>query len=149
MKLARGFLVGLSVLWSACDGDQRQAGGSQQAQQPGMPGMAMKMPSLDMLPAVRAYLDSVAAAEPRELASLAAGHAARVEPMLAAMDQDMKAMNMTGDAGWQALADSARADLTAMPRVRGEQLVLHMRAHAGRMRRLLEMHERMMGRMRM
>lgn len=104
----------------------------------------MRMPSTDMLPAVRAYLDSVVAAEPAELTALVAGHRARMEPMLSAMDQDMRAMNMTADAAWQALADSVRADLGAIPGLMGEQLVLRMRAHAGRMRRLLERHEGMM-----
>jgi hypothetical protein len=64
--------------------------------------------------------------------------------MLAAMDQDMKAMNMTADAAWQALADSVRSDLAALPGLAGDALMLRMRAHAGRTRRLLERHEAMM-----
>lgn len=128
MRRTENVLVGLSLLWAACGGEQRQAGQSEGAQQGRMEGMAMRMPSTDMLPSVRAYRDSVVRAEPGELPGMVAGHRDRMEQMLAAMDQDMRAMNMTAD---------------------GETLVLRMRAHAGQIRRLLEMHERMMGQMKM
>lgn len=104
----------------------------------------MAMPSMDMMPGVRAYLDSVARAEPGELPTMLRAHPERMEQMLTAMDQDMKAMNMTADAAWRALADSVRSDVSALPGLSGESLVLRMRAHAGRMRRLLERHESMM-----
>jgi len=149
MRHAGVVLVGLCILGAACGGDRQRAGGSDSAQQTGMAGMAMKMPSLDSLTSVRAYLDSVVAAEPRDLARMAAGHRARMERMLAAMELDMRAMNMTADAAWQALADSVRTDLLAIPGLSGEAFLLGLRAHAGRMRRLLAMHERMMGHMRM
>lgn len=45
-------------------------------------------------------------------------------------------MNMSGDAAWRVLADSARSDLVALRGLSGEELVLRMWAHAGRMRRL-------------
>ena len=144
MRIVTNVWLGLALLSFGCGGDQREAGESESAQQGGMGGMAMRMPSTDMLPAVRAYLDSVVAAEPTELTAMVAGHPARMEQMLSAMDQDMKAMNMMTDATWQALTDSARADLTSLPGLRGEPLILRMRAHAGRMRRLLERHESMM-----
>jgi hypothetical protein len=137
----------LAVLVAACGGE-RDASDSEGGVED-MPMGAMEMPSMNMMPAVRAYLDSVARAEPDELVEMAGGHAARMEELLAAMDQDMQAMNMTADAAWQALADSARADLAATTGLGGEQLMLRMRAHAGRMRRLLDMHERMMGHMQM
>lgn len=111
--------------------------------------MTMRMPSLERLPEIRAYLDTVVRAEPAVLAELAPNHAARMERMLDAMDQDMRAMNMRADSTWQALADSVRVDLRALPGWRGEALVLRMRAHAGQMRRLVQMHERMMTQMEM
>ncbi|MBI4421552.1 MAG: hypothetical protein HY560_12070 [Gemmatimonadetes bacterium] len=104
----------------------------------------MPMPSLDRLPAFRAYMDTLASAEPAVLALRVADHGARVEGMLAAMSQDMEAMNMTADAAWRALEDSVRADLQRIPQLSGEPLVLLMRTHAGRMRRLLERHGSMM-----
>jgi len=146
MRLAT-VLVGLSLLAAACGGRREEGAEAERAPERGTEGTAMpsmRMPSMDSLPAVRAYLDSVVRAEPGELAALVAGHRARIEPMLTAMDQDMKAMNMTADAAWHALADSVQADLTAIPGLSGEPLVLRLRAHAGRMRRLLQRHEAMM-----
>lgn len=110
----------------------------------GMPMGEMRMPSMDMLPGARAYIDSIARAEPRDLTVLADGHRARIERMLEAMDRDMGAMRMPADSAWRALADSVRADLSAIPELNGEPLLLRMRAHAGRMRRLLDRHESMM-----
>jgi hypothetical protein len=133
----RGSLLVLAFLAVACAGERQQEG-----QAEGMPGM--RMPSMEMLPGMRAHLDSVRLASPNDMPGMVAAHRARAEEMLNAIDQDMKAMSMAADAGWQALADSVRADLTALPGLSGESLVLRMRAHAGRMRRLLEMHERIM-----
>ena len=147
MRQARSILVGLSFVWAACGGEPRSSAESQAGQQPSTEGMAMprmQMPSLDRVPALRAYLDTLASAEPAVLALQVADHGARIEGMLAAMSQDMKAMNMTADAAWRALEDSVRADLQRIPQLSGEELVLLMRAHAGRMRRLLQMHEAMM-----
>jgi len=105
---------------------------------------AMDMPSMAMMTAMRGYVDTVATAAPAGLAAMRATHAARVTEMLATMDSDMDAMHMTADSAWRALADSVRRDLTALPDLDGEPFVLHMRAHAGRTRRLLGMHEMMM-----
>lgn len=138
------FWIPLSLLAVACGGEREPGGEAGRASEPGMQAMAMRMPSMDMMAGARAYLDSVARAEPGELPRMVAGHRGRIEPMLTAMDQDMKAMNMTSDAAWQALADSVRSDLAALPGLSGEALVLRMRAHAGRMRRLLQRHESMM-----
>lgn len=144
MRHAGHFLTALSLLVAACGGERRPASQAGRASEPGMQGMAMRMPSMDIIAGVRTYLDSVVGAEPGELPRMVAGHRDRMEQMLTAMDQDMKAMNMTADVAWQALADSVRADLAALPALSGETLVLQMRAHAGRMRRLLERHESMM-----
>lgn len=138
------FLIPLSLLAAACGGEREPGGEAGRASDSGMQGMAMRMPSMDMIAGVRAYLDSVVRAEPGELPRMVAGHRDRMEQMLTAMDQDMKAMNMTADAPWLALADSVRSDVAALPGLSGEVLVLRMRAHAGRMRRLLQRHESMM-----
>jgi len=147
MRHVGSILLGLSVVGAACGGEPRPSAESQAGQQPSTDGMSMagmQMPSLDRLPALRAYLDTLASAEPAVLALQAADHGARIEQMLAAMNRDMKAMNMTADVAWRALEDSVRADLQRIPQLSGEELVLLMRAHAGRMRRLLQMHEAMM-----
>lgn len=147
MRYAWEFLIPLSLLAAACGGERESGGEAGSASDTGMQGMAMpsmRMPSMGMMAGVQAYLDSVVRAEPGELSRMVAGHRDRMEPMLMAMDQDMKAMNMTADAAWQALTDSVRSDVAAVPGLSGEVLVLRMRAHAGRMRRLLGRHESMM-----
>lgn len=139
--------IALWLFFGGCRGDQRRASETE-GHQPGgtqdMPTPSMPMPSMDLLPAVRAYVDSLWSAEPGALAGVVVGHRGRIEPMLTAMDQDMKAMNMTADPAWRALTDSVRSDLAALPGLSGEPLVLRLRAHAGRMRRLLQRHELMM-----
>jgi hypothetical protein len=145
MRLTAAVAMVLSLLGAACGGEEREAGESEGADHGGMQGMAM--PSMDMLPAVRVHLDSVIRAEPAELPGMVATHRERMEQMFTAMHRDMQAMNMSGDAAWQALEDSVRGDLRAIRGLSGEELVLRMRSHAGRMRRLLAMHERMMGEM--
>lgn len=145
-------LLSVALITAGCGGEARRAGESGDTAAPGqadrMP-QAMRMPSMDSMPGVRAYLDSVVRAEPEELVTMAGQHRARMEVMLQVMDQDMHAMNMTGDSAWQALADWVRTDLRAIPGLRGDALVLRMRAHAGRMRRLMTMHEGMMMQMEM
>lgn len=113
------------------------------------PPPAMRMPGMARMAAERAYLDSVARGEPDDLAALALTHRVRMEQMLHAMDEDMQMMSMTADTAWRALADSVRSDLQVISEQQGQSLVLRLRAHAGRMRRLLGMHERMMGPMEM
>ena len=51
---------------------------------------------------------------------------------------------MPGDTAWTALTDSVRRDLADLPALAGRPLQVRVRAHVERMRRLLDMHERMM-----
>ena len=76
-------------------------------------------------------------------------HRQRVGNMLAQMGADMRSMNMTTDASWNALVDSVRADVIRMPELSDVELQALMPDHIGRVTRLLESHGAMMGRMRM
>jgi hypothetical protein len=51
---------------------------------------------------------------------------------------------MAGDSTWNALTDSVKRDLAEMPDLQGAELSAKMRAHAERVRRLMNMHEGMM-----
>jgi CTP:molybdopterin cytidylyltransferase MocA len=104
----------------------------------------MRMPSLDSLPALRAYVDSLLNADAAALSSMVGHHGSRVAQALDAMERDMRVMNMAADTAWQPLADSVRADVAALTGLAGEPLMIRLRAHAGRLRRLLDQHERMM-----
>ena len=142
--MIRGSMM-LVLVVAACAGDPAPARRADSAggETSGV-GMGMRMPSLELLPGMRAHLDSLRAAGPAEIPALVAGHDSLAAGMLVAMDQDMEAMRMPRDADWRALADSVRADLEALPALGGEALVLRMRAHVGRLRRLLDRHEGMM-----
>jgi hypothetical protein len=76
-------------------------------------------------------------------------HRQRVGNMLAQMGADMRSMNMQGDARWNALVDSIRADVIRMPELSEVELQALMPDHLGRVTDLLESHRTMMGAMRM
>jgi len=111
---------------------------------PGMPGMpAMPMKTMDLMPAVRAHLDSVAGMSAQAATGRLAAHDALMSQMLDAMGADMTNMGMQADAGWTALADSVRRDLAELPGLSGRGLEARLRSHVERVRRLLGRHEEM------
>ena len=105
----------------------------------GMPGMAgmSGMKSDSLMPMMRADLDSVAS-------GTVSAHETMASQMLDAMGSDMTMMHMTPDAAWTALTDSVKRDLAELPSLSGQPLEMHLKAHVARMRRLLDMHQRMM-----
>jgi len=114
---------------------------------PGMTGMqGMGRRSDSLMPMMRVHLDSLAA-----ISHFAAGmlsmHEAMSSRMLDAMGADMTAMGMKPDPAWTALTDSIKQDLAELPAVSGRALDARLKAHIGRMRRLMAMHEGMMQRM--
>ncbi|MEX0691374.1 MAG: hypothetical protein WD934_04745 [Gemmatimonadales bacterium] len=106
--------------------------------------MSMTMPSLDMMEPMRLRLAALRTATPETLADLLANHRPAVDSLLGTMAADMRAMNMDADPAWRALEDSVRADLMALPALEGETLMLRVRAHTGRLGRLMGQHEMMM-----
>jgi len=115
---------------------------------PGMTGMQrMGMRSDSLMPMMRAQLDSLAALSPQGTAGMLTMHEAMASRMLDAMGADMTAMGMKPDPAWTALTDSIKQDLADLPAVSGRALDARLKAHVGRMRRLMAMHESMMQRM--
>jgi hypothetical protein len=55
-----------------------------------------------------------------------------------------RSMNMSGDAKWNALVDSVKADLADLPSLQGAELSARIKVHAGRVQRLMALHEGMM-----
>ena len=108
----------------------------------GMQGMMMRSDSL--MPMMRAHLDSLATTSPQFAAGMLSMHEAMASRMLDAMGADMTAMGMTPDPAWTALTDSVKRDLADLPAVSGRALDARLKAHIGRMRRLMAMHESMM-----
>ena len=67
--------------------------------------------------------------------------------LLSTFNSEMRSMNMQADAGWNALVDSLRQDLTRMPDLAASPLGQLMPAHRERVRRLMKMHADMMKKM--
>ena len=145
----RTMIAGLSaaLLIAACG---KKEAAPQQAMpgmgnMPGMTGMqGMGMRSDSLMPMMRAQLDSLAALSPQGTAGMLSMHEAMASRMLDAMGADMTAMGMTPDRPWTALTDSVKRDLADLPAVSGRALDARLKAHIGRMRRLMAMHESMM-----
>jgi hypothetical protein len=67
--------------------------------------------------------------------------------MAQVMDQmggEMRQMKMAETPEWSALTDSVREDLAELPSLEGRALEARMKAHAGRVERLMREHEQMM-----
>lgn len=107
-----------------------------------MGGMAMQ--GMEMMPAMQAHLDSMAAMRPEQMAAMMTSHQDAASRMMDAMGADMRGMNMQPDPAWTALSDSLRRDLAELPGLSGEPLRLRMEAHIARMRRMMAMHRGMM-----
>jgi hypothetical protein len=108
----------------------------------GMPGVVMRSDSL--MPMMRADLDSLARTPSQFAQRMQQAHEAMASQMLDAMGSDMTMMGMHPDVAWSALVDSVKRDLAELPSLSGRALEARVQAHAGRMRRLLGMHETMM-----
>lgn len=146
MNRARASVVLLMLGAAAC---RRQDGARNAspdtAATSGMAAMPMRAPAL--IAPMRGYLDSLANATGPALRAALAAHDARAGELLDAMGADMAMMGMSADTAWSALTDSVRLDLAALPGLSASALVTRVRAHVGRMQRLLAMHERMAGAM--
>jgi anaerobic glycerol-3-phosphate dehydrogenase len=111
---------------------------------PGMSGMSGMMKSDSLMPVMRADLDLLARVPSQFAQRMQQAHEAMASQMLDAMGSDMTMMGMHPDAAWNALVDSVKRDLAELPSLSGSALEARVQAHAGRMRRLLGMHETMM-----
>jgi hypothetical protein len=108
----------------------------------GMPGMVMRSDSL--MPMMRADLDSLARMPTQFAQRMQQAHEAMASQMLDAMGSDMTMMGMHPDAAWTALVDSVKRDLAELPSLSSRSLATRIMQHVQRMRRLLDMHQRMM-----
>ncbi len=145
---------------AACGGrsaDKTAGGGTPQAESAGgmmgmqgmdsgkgMGGMRMPMQGMEMMSMMRAHMDSVAHMSPEQMRAMMPQHEAMMSRMMDAMGSDMRGMRMEGDAAWNALADSVKRDLADLPSLEGKALAERMKAHAGRVTRLMATHKQMM-----
>lgn len=126
------------------DAESATAGGDQRPMA-GMDSMQMgEMRNMQMLTGMRAHMDSMQQMSPEQMRATMAAHDGRMSRMLDAMGAEMRSMNMAGDSAWTALTDSVKRDLAELPGLQGQELTARMRAHAERVRRLMQLHEGMM-----
>jgi hypothetical protein len=111
----------------------------------GMQMGGMNMQGMQMMPGMRAHMDSMMAMSPQQMQAMMASHEAMMSRMMDGMGADMRGMKMSGSPEWNALTDSVKQDLAEMPTLKGQALSARMRAHAERVKRLMGMHEKMMG----
>lgn len=153
MRAMRMVLVVSGVALAGCGG--KDGGEQRRASQPrdSVAGMGMNSPEMSgrmgmggmsMMPMMRAHMDSMMRMPPEQMSRTMAGHERMMSQMMDRMGADMRAMGMSGDTAWNALADSVRADLAELPVLSGRELEQRMQAHASRVNRLLDSHEAMM-----
>jgi hypothetical protein len=110
-----------------------------------MAGAPMAMRGMQMFPMMGAHLDSLGLMTPPQMIAAMASHQALATQMMDGMGADMRGTNITADAGWTALSDSVGKDLAELPALSSSVLQIRMQAHIGRMRRMMTMHQGMMG----
>jgi hypothetical protein len=142
------------VAIAACKGKDQAAERTESSGQQGMSGMKMDsmpmggdhmgMGESNMMPMMRAHMDSMMRMSPEQMSGMMTAHERMMSQMMDRMGADMRGMNMSGDAKWNALVDSVKADLADLPGLRGKELSARMKAHAARVHRLIAMHEGMM-----
>lgn len=144
-------ILGTTVSLVACGGDDEErdtatpaATPEQQAAQ-GTTGMqGMSGAGGDMTAQMEAHLEMVAGANADSLRAMLPMHRQMIANMISQFERDMRGMNMTGDAAWQATIDSVRQDNSSLAAMSASEIQSVMPAHMARVRRLIQMHESMM-----
>lgn len=112
----------------------------------GMGSMAGMM-SASTMDSMHVHMQMMDTSSAEHVAAMLPSHRQMAANMLSRMNADMRGMNMSGDAAWNATVDSLRQDLTRMPDLDAAALKSMMPAHNARMMRLMQMHRDMMGKM--
>jgi hypothetical protein len=109
----------------------------------GMAGMPA-MGDSQVMPMMQARTDSMMRMTPEQMSGMMASHERMMSQMMDQMGSDMRQMKMSETPEWSALTDSVKQDLAELPSLKGHALSARMRAHAGRVQRLMKGHEQMM-----
>ena len=148
-----GLILAASTVLAACGTEPEQTrnaadpGESGPESAEGMEGMGGMQDG--MMEQMMAHMQTMDGAGADSLQAMMPMHRQMAANMLARMNREMRDMNMTADAAWNATVDSLRQDLTRMPELTGSELETLIPAHRTRMMRLVEMHRAMMSEMQM
>lgn len=142
-------LLGVALGVAACGRSENMADDTAAARADtgmmGMPGMAMGDTS--MMSQMQSHMRMMEGVSGDSMMKMLPMHRMMLANMISQFNNDMRAMNMAPDAGWQATVDSVRSDLTRMPELSASQISQMMPGHQARMMRLMDMHRAMMGSM--
>lgn len=106
----------------------------------GMSGMG----NSGMMSMMKAHTDSMMRMSPDQMSGMMATHERMMSQMMDQMGTEMRQMKMAETPEWSALTDSVKQDLAELPSLKGQALSVRVRAHAGRVQRLIAAHEGMM-----
>lgn len=142
----RALLIGALTL-AGCGGagDRPQQGRDTGGTMSQMDSGAMGGHGMQMMAGMRAHMDSMMRMPSQQMQAMMAMHQSMISQMMDRLGADMRGMQMSGSPEWDALTDSVKQDLAELPALHGPELSARMEAHARRVKRLLTMHETMMG----
>jgi hypothetical protein len=106
------------------------------------------MESSGMMAMMQTHMDSMMRMNPEQMSRTMATHERMMSQMMDQMGGEMRQMKMSETREWSALTDSVRQDLAELPSLKGQALSTRMQAHAGRVQRLITVHQGMMKGMR-
>ena len=144
-----GLLLGSALLVTGCGGRADEADTETPAQadtqatgemadMPGMSGMQGRMDEM------MAHMQAMQGASADSMRAMLPMHRQMLGNMIAQMNSQMRGMNMTADAQWNATVDSLRQDLTRMPEMSAQELHAFMPEHHDRVMRVMQKHRTMM-----
>lgn len=148
-------LLAVALAAAACASDEPREEAAPAEAPPaagaGMPGMEGMhgMQNGGTMQQMQAHMRTMHGASGDSLRSMLPMHRQMAANMIAEFNREMRGMNMSGDAAWNATVDSLRQDLTRMPEMAPAELQSFMPAHDARLTRLMEMHRAMMADMQM
>ncbi len=151
MRISHWALVVGGLAIAGCGGGDERAEGDDAVGMMGHMDSArmdmggMPMQGMQMMPQMRAHMDSMMRMSPQQMQAMMARHQSLMSQMMDRMGADMRGMKMSVTREWTALTDSVKQDLAELQDLEGEALSTRMRAHTDGVRRLLAMHESMMG----
>ncbi len=114
------------------------------AEMQGMEGMGDMQMDGGMMEQMQSHMQMMQGAPGDSLMTMMPTHRQMTANMMAQMNRQMRDMNMTADADWNATVDSLREDLIRMPEMNAAELQALMPEHRARIDRLMEMHRGMM-----
>jgi hypothetical protein len=131
----------------ACNKPKEEAAGDSHGGMTMDSGRMERLPGMGnsgMMAMMQAHTDSMMRMTPEQISETMPAHERLMSTMMDQMGTDMRQMNMAETPEWSALRDSVKQDLADLPSLKGQALSTRMRAHAGRVQRLITAHDGMM-----